>query len=235
MTYLISAILLGFLGSFHCIGMCGPIALTLPVHHLQGGKKMAGILLYNAGRVTAYMLMGLVFGWLGRQFYIGGWQQGLSIALGLLLLASVFFHRFLPRMPRFAIWQGKVKQILGHLLAKQQFHTLFGIGFFNGFLPCGLVYIGIAGALATGDILQGALFMGAFGAGTMPAMIAVSWFGQLITLQWRTRLRRMIPVMVSLMAVLLILRGLNLGIPYISPAMQHTSAETTVNCCHKPE
>ena len=108
------------------------------------------------------------------------------------------------------------------MLAKQQFRTLFGIGFFNGFLPCGLVYLGIAGALAAGDVLQGALFMGAFGAGTLPAMVAVSWFGQLINLQWRTRIRRMIPVMVSLMAVLLILRGLNLGIPYISPAMQHT-------------
>lgn len=231
---MIAAILLGFLGSFHCIGMCGPIALTLPVHHLQGGKKMGGILLYNAGRVAAYMLMGLLFGWLGRQFYIGGWQQGLSIALGLLLLASVIFHRSMSRLPRFSIWQGKVKTILGRLLAKQQFRTLFGIGFFNGFLPCGLVYLGIAGALAAGDVLQGALFMGAFGAGTLPAMVAVSWFGQLINLQWRTRIRRMIPVMVSLMAVLLILRGLNLGIPYISPAMQHTEEKVTVNCCHKP-
>ena len=104
---MIAAILLGFLGSFHCIGMCGPIALTLPVHHLQGGKKMGGILLYNAGRVAAYMLMGLLFGWLGRQFYIGGWQQGLSIALGLLLLAAVIFHRSMSRLPRFSIWQGK--------------------------------------------------------------------------------------------------------------------------------
>lgn len=231
---MIAAILLGFLGSFHCIGMCGPIALTLPVHHLQGGKKMGGILLYNAGRVAAYMLMGLLFGWLGRQFYIGGWQQGLSIALGVLLLASVIFHRYFHRLPRFAIWQGKIKMILGRLLAKRQFRTLAAIGFFNGFLPCGLVYLGIAGALATGDILQGALFMGAFGAGTLPAMVAVSWFGQLITLQWRTRIRRLIPVMVSCMAVLLILRGLNLGIPYISPAMQHTEEKTTVNCCHKP-
>ncbi|GEP93949.1 sulfite exporter TauE/SafE family protein [Chitinophaga cymbidii] len=231
---MIAAILLGFLGSFHCIGMCGPIALTLPVHHLQGGKKMGGILLYNAGRVAAYMLMGLLFGWLGRQFYIGGWQQGLSIALGVLLLASVIFHRYFRRLPRFTIWQGKIKTILGRLLAKQQFRTLAAIGFFNGFLPCGLVYLGIAGALATGDILQGALFMGAFGAGTLPAMVAVSWFGQLITLQWRTRIRRLIPVMVSMMAVLLILRGLNLGIPYISPAMQHTEEKVTVNCCHKP-
>jgi len=222
---MIAALLLGFLGSFHCIGMCGPIALTLPVQHLGGAKKMGGILLYNAGRVTTYMLMGLLFGWLGRQFYIGGLQQWLSIILGVLLLAGMFFYRFVP-VPKL----GFVKKPLGQLLARQQFRTLYGIGFLNGLLPCGLVYIGVAGALASGDIWDGMLFMGAFGAGTLPAMMAVTWFSQLISIPVRHRIRQLIPVMVGVMAVLLILRGMNLGIPYISPAMQPAE----MNCCHKP-
>lgn len=205
--------------------MCGPIALTLPVQHLRGAKKMGGILLYNAGRITTYMLMGLVFGWLGRQFYIGGLQQWLSVGLGVLLLAGLFFYRYLP-VPRLHF----LKKALGQLLARQQFRTLYAIGFLNGLLPCGLVYLGIAGALATGDIWQGMLFMAAFGAGTLPAMAAVTWFSQLISIPVRHRIRQLIPVAVGVMAVLLILRGMNLGIPYVSPAMQPTA----VNCCHKP-
>ncbi len=222
---MIAALLLGFLGSFHCIGMCGPIALTLPVQHLRGAKKMGGILLYNAGRVTTYMLMGLVFGWLGQQFYIGGLQQWLSVALGIALLAGLFFYRFIP-LPQLQF----VKKALGHLLSKQRFRTLYAIGFLNGLLPCGLVYLGIAGALAAGSIWKGMLFMGLFGAGTLPAMMAVTWFSQLISIPVRQRIRQLIPLAVGVMAVLLILRGMNLGIPYVSPAMQPTE----INCCHKP-
>lgn len=221
---MIFALLLGFMGSFHCIGMCGPIALTLPVQHLSGFRKTAGILLYNAGRVIAYMCMGAIFGWLGKQFFLGGLQQWLSISLGILLLLAVFFQKRLPQLPQLMF----VKKILGQLLAKRQFSTLFSIGFFNGFLPCGLVYLGIAGALATGGILHGMLFMGAFGAGTLPAMFAVTWFSQLISIPLRQRIRQMIPVMITIMAVLLILRGLNLGIPYVSPVIEAQNMQS----CH---
>lgn len=222
------ALLLGFMGSFHCIGMCGPIALTLPVQHLSGAKKMAGILLYNAGRIVAYMSMGIIFGWLGKQFYLGGLQQWLSVSLGVLLLLVLLFkyvlHKRLFNFPQFTF----VKQILGRLISQQRFSTLFGIGFFNGFLPCGLVYLGIAGAVATGDIWHGMFFMGAFGAGTLPAMAAVTWFSQLISIPIRQRIRQMIPIVISVMAVLLILRGLNLGIPYVSPIMEPQN----MNACH---
>lgn len=218
------ALLLGFMGSFHCIGMCGPIALTLPVQHLSGARKIAGILLYNAGRIVAYMGMGIIFGWLGKQFFLGGLQQWLSISLGVLLLLTVLFQKKVNIFPQWVF----VKKILGKLLAQQRFSTLFGIGFFNGFLPCGLVYLGIAGALATGGILHGMLFMGAFGAGTLPAMMAVTWFSQLISIPIRQRIRQMIPVMITIMAVLLILRGLNLGIPYVSPVIKAQNMQS----CH---
>jgi sulfite exporter TauE/SafE len=218
------ALLLGFMGSFHCIGMCGPIALTLPVQHLSGPRKIAGIFLYNFGRIVAYMCMGVIFGWLGKQFFLGGLQQWLSISLGVLLLLVVLFQKRVSFFPQLVF----VKKILGKLLAQQRFSTLFGIGFFNGFLPCGLVYLGIAGALATGGILHGMLFMGAFGAGTLPAMMAVTWFSQLISIPIRQRIRQMIPVMITIMAVLLILRGLNLGIPYVSPVIEAQN----MNACH---
>ena len=227
-AWLLSGLGLGFLGSFHCVGMCGPIALTLPVQHLSGGKKMGGILLYNAGRVTAYMLLGLVFGWLGQQFYLGGWQQGLSIGLGVLLLAAVLFGKLTPKLK-----MGWVQRALGKLLARRSTGTLYAIGFLNGFLPCGLVYMAIAGAVASGSVWGGALFMGAFGAGTLPAMAAVSWFSQLLGMRGRIAVRRAMPYVMGVMAILLILRGLNLGIPYVSPEMHPHAEKVIEKCCHK--
>jgi sulfite exporter TauE/SafE len=191
---------------------------------------MAGILLYNAGRITAYSGIGIASGWLGRQFYIGGLQQWLSITIGCGLLLAV-----IVRNKRFhfstGIYGSRIKMILGSLLRKQQLHTLYAIGFFNGLLPCGLVYFAVAGAIATGSIAQGAMFMCAFGAGTLPAMVTISWCSQIITVRMRNRLRQCVPYAVALMAVLLIIRGLNLGIPYLSPAI---SKGKIIEHCYKP-
>lgn len=234
---MIASFMLGFVGSFHCIGMCGPIALTLPVQHLTGSKKMAGILLYNAGRISVYSILGLIFGWLGKQLYLGGLQQWLSIITGcLLLLVAVLKYTSIRwtkggHLPN--AFTTKIKSLLGSLLQQQRFRTLYAIGFLNGLLPCGLVYLGIAGAIATGDVLKGMLFMAAFGAGTLPAMAGVTWFSHLISLTVRNKMRSMIPVVVSVMGILLILRGLNLGIPYISPTLVPHSEHVVENCCHK--
>ncbi|SFD33579.1 hypothetical protein SAMN05518672_1011687 [Chitinophaga sp. CF118] len=227
------ALTLGFIGSFHCIGMCGPIALTLPVQHLDGNRKMAGILLYNSGRISAYSGIGIASGWLGKQFYIGGLQQWLSITLGCgLLLVIILQYGGRNTLFHFntGIYGTHIKIILGKLLRKQQLRTLFSIGFFNGMLPCGLVYFAVAGAIATGSIWQGALFMCAFGAGTLPAMVTITWCSQVITLNMRNRLRQFIPCAVGLMAVLLIMRGLNLGIPYISPTLSPQHGKIIEHC-----
>jgi sulfite exporter TauE/SafE len=235
---MIASFMLGFAGSFHCIGMCGPIALTLPVQHLTGSRKMAGILLYNAGRISAYSIPGLIFGWLGKQLFLGGLQQWLSVITGILLLLVVAMKLTGIRWTKGGhlpnAFTAKIKSSLGRLLQQQRFRTLYAIGFLNGLLPCGLVYLGIAGAIATGDVWKGMLFMAAFGAGTLPAMIGVTWFSHLISITVRNKMRSMIPVVVSLMGVLLILRGLNLGIPYISPTLVPHSEHVVENCCHKP-
>ncbi|MBC9910991.1 sulfite exporter TauE/SafE family protein [Chitinophaga varians] len=235
---MIGALILGFLGSFHCIGMCGPIALTLPVQHLEGAKKLAGVLLYNAGRITTYALLGMIFGWVGRQLYLGGLQQWLSIGIGILLLLIVLlqytgiYRSKGGHLP--GIYLSKIKSALGALLRQQRFSTLYGIGVLNGLLPCGLVYLAIAGAVATGATWKGSLFMAAFGAGTLPAMMTVTWFSHLVSIGVRNRIRSLIPFAVGIMGILLILRGLNLGIPYISPVMSAHSEKVVERCCHKP-
>jgi sulfite exporter TauE/SafE len=231
---LLAGFSIGIIGSFHCVGMCGPIALSLPVYDISSWKKIAFIILYNTGRAAAYTLMGILFGVVGMQFFIGGYQQILSVSLGILILIFLIFSGF--NVSSFSFinrFTGFIKKWLGQLLRNEKkFYTYIMIGFLNGFLPCGLVYVAIAGAVATGSILNSALFMAAFGLGTFPVMFAVTVLGKYISLQWRNQMRRAVPFFIGVMAVLLILRGLNLGIPFISPEM-NSSPAGTVSCCHK--
>lgn len=233
MELIIAAISLGFLGSFHCIGMCGPIALALPVHHYSPVKKSLGIFLYNAGRIATYAVIGLLFGLLGQSFFMGSFQQTLSIGIGILLLVSVWFTR-LSHFNRPAIgflyrFVNSVKLRLGMLFHRKGLRFLFLIGLLNGLLPCGLVYLGIAGSITSGNYLKGAEFMLCFGLGTMPVMYSVSFLGQFITMKNRNRIRRAMPFVVTAMALMLIVRGLNLGIPYLSPAFEKNTH--AISCC----
>lgn len=238
MELVLAAISLGLLGSFHCIGMCGPIALALPVHQYSPFKKYLGIFLYNLGRVTTYTFLGVVFGLLGQSFFLGGFQQILSITIGILLLLSVILTNVKSLNSAKSLgfiyaFINSVKIQLGNLFNKKGLHFLFFIGLLNGLLPCGLVYLGIAGAIASGHFLKGAEFMFYFGIGTVPVMYAVAFLGQFITLKYRNHIRQAMPYVVSVMAVLLIVRGLNLGIPYLSPQFEKESNKVT--CCEKPE
>ncbi|MCC6180913.1 MAG: sulfite exporter TauE/SafE family protein [Bacteroidia bacterium] len=233
MSLFLAAISLGLLGSFHCIGMCGPIALALPVHQYSTLNKYIGILLYNVGRVLTYSILGLIFGLLGQSFFIGGFQQAVSISIGAVLLLSVFFtHTSILNTPKFSsitIFISRLQYKLSTFFQKKGLHFLFLIGILNGLLPCGLVYIGIAGAIATGHYLKGAEFMLFFGIGTIPVMYVVAFLGQFISIKFRNIIKKSMPVVISVMALLLIIRGLNLGIPYLSPLAQKESK--TISCC----
>lgn len=228
MAWLTAAITLGFFGSFHCIGMCGPIALSLPVHHKAPLVKYTLILLYNLGRILTYSVFGLLAGIAGRSLHVAGLQQSLSVGIGLLLLFFVFvpFKGQVPGAGLF-LW---VRTRLATLLTKGKPSSLFITGLLNGFLPCGMVYMGIAGAIATGDVVKGTLFMAVFGAGTLPMMLLLPLAGASISLPVRNRLRKSTPVIITVMALLLILRGMNLGIPYLSPEIDRAGSGVS---CHE--
>lgn len=234
--FLLTAISLGFLGSFHCIGMCGPIALALPVNRTSTFSAVIGTLIYNLGRITTYAVLGLFFGLLGQGFVIAGWQSSLSIALGVLILVLLIFPRLFKGYTNFGfVYQfvAKLKEQLRKLFHVSSLPSLFSIGLLNGLLPCGLVYMGVAGAVATGDVIQGALFMAAFGLGTLPAMLVLSVAKGYIGVSVREKMRKAVPVFVAGMAILLILRGMNLGIPYLSPKMQTNNGVVCHHCCKK--
>jgi sulfite exporter TauE/SafE len=236
MELLIAAFSLGVLGSFHCVGMCGPIALALPVHHLSKPKRILGILIYHLGRALTYSLIGAFFGMLGMGIVLAGYQQALSIALGILLLLSVVLPS--TRVNTFfsapiTALTFRLKSAFKSLFTQRSTTALFVTGLLNGLLPCGLVYMALAGATASGDVIKGALFMAVFGLGTLPAMFSVTLLSS-ISSNFRLQVRKYAPVIAGIMACLLILRGLGLGIPYVSPSMSKQSNEKH-ECCHAPK
>ena len=119
---------------------------------------------------------------------------------------------------------------MGQLFRTHKFSSLFSIGLLNGLLPCGLIYLAITSSFITGTSLKGGLFMLFFGLGTLPMMLAAVFFGNYMNQQLRTRLRKSVPLFLFVMAALLILRGMGLGIPYISPAFAAHTADAV--SCH---
>ncbi|MCB2200227.1 sulfite exporter TauE/SafE family protein [bacterium] len=241
---LYTAFILGFFGGLHCIGMCGPIVIALPIGGKGGVHFLISRLLYNLGRVVTYVLFGLLVGLLAKGVSLAGYQQVLSIILGSLIVLGVLLpkkwtSRLFP-MGSFTTLSSKVKQLWARMFGKGSLSALFVIGILNGFLPCGLVYTAVAGAGSTGSVEGGMAYMALFGVGTIPALLVTSYAGKLIGIGFRRRLLKLIPVAALVLGVLLILRGMNLGIPYISPKAgmkhgNHGQTEQTMECCHPGE
>src|ERR1035437_8394759 len=230
---LISGLALGAISSFHCIGMCGPLALALPLQYLPPYKKLTGIFLYNLGRVVTYSLLGLFFGFVGRQIYLGGLQQWFSILIGCLILVGVFQYCLFKKHFRLQLMDAvnlKLQQFIGRYIRQTQLYGMFLIGSANGFLPCGMVYFAIASALATRSVEGGVGFMASFGLGTIPLMFLLPYFGFMISIPVRRNIQKAVPFFIATMAILLILRGMNLGIPYVSPHFDNAAAR--VIPCH---
>ncbi len=236
-VYPISGLLIGLLGSLHCLGMCGPITFMLPVEGASKVRFVLGRFLYNFGRIVTYMLFGIVFGLFGSGIQVFGFQQGFSVFLGVVLLISVLLpSRYRIRftsLPPVAAVVNKVKTGIGAMMKRNTLPSLYLLGILNGFLPCGLVYIAVTAAASAGNAIEGMLLMFFFGVGTLPVMLTASLFTSFVSLKARLRIRKLIPVFVVVMAILFILRGMNLNIPYISPYYNPVVSETPM--CHAPE
>jgi sulfite exporter TauE/SafE len=221
MALLISALVLGLMGSFHCAGMCGPIAIALPLHGNSIAGKILGGTLYNLGRTLTYGIMGAIFGLLGQGVAMIGFQQKVSVIMGSLMIISVLFPAlFRNQYSMEKSWfsfVGKLKSTIGKMFSIRSFSSLFFIGMLNGLLPCGLVYMAIAGAIGSGEVVTGSLYMIMFGLGTLPMLLGITLAGNLMSLAFRNRINKLIPVLVILVGIFFILRGLSLGIPYLSP------------------
>jgi len=232
-----SALILGLLGSFHCLGMCGPIAFMLPLDRKSRSKRVFQLLSYHSGRLLTYCIMGFVFGLVGKRLNLFGFQQQLSIIIGLVMIAMILipskvFNRFNFSKPIYGA-VAKLKSVMGIQLKKKNSSTFFSIGFLNGLLPCGLVYMAVFGAIASGSTSNGTLYMLLFGFGTIPLMTTAIYLGNFLKGQAKQRVLKVIPVFVIIIGFLFVLRGLGLGIKYISPSeMVRIEKVSSKNSCH---
>jgi len=231
--FLIAGLTFGLISSLHCVGMCGPLSLALPIQYLYKSQRILALFLYQIGRIATYSSLGLLFGLAGHKVYLAGFQQWFSAGMGVLILFLlaqywIFRRRLQPGfLTRFYV---AVQKLMMAILKGRGITPFLFFGMANGFLPCGMVYIALAGALITTQVQQSVLFMAMFGMGTMPAMVVVSFFGQFFGVRLRNSFRRIVPLLMSVVALLLIMRGMNLGIPFISPVLQ--SSQSPVAGCH---
>ncbi|MFT4780410.1 MAG: sulfite exporter TauE/SafE [Psychroserpens sp.] len=229
-----SALIFGLLGSFHCVGMCGPIAFMLPVDRSNSTRKVFQIFTYHFGRLLAYSIIGLVFGVVGKSLYLFGIQQQLSIIIGVLMIVVVLipvriFNKYNFSKPLYRLISA-VKTKLGKALKKKTADTFLTIGFLNGFLPCGLVYMAVFASLTMQNAVYGSLYMILFGLGTIPLMTTAIYLGKFLNSSVKQRIQKAIPVCIVIIGLLFIVRGMGLGIPYLSPAPIVDVASSTIDC-----
>ena len=231
---LYSAFIFGLISSLHCIGMCGPIALMIPVDRTNPAKKGTQIFTYHLGRLTAYALIGLVFGLVGKGFFLAGIQQRLSVFIGVAMIITILTPERVLANYNFSkpVYRliSKIKSSLGKQFKNKSYQSLFTIGLLNGFLPCGMVYVALFGAIAMQNVPFGIVYMLLFGIGTIPMMSSVTYLNSIMTVSFRNKIQKAIPYVGVIIGILFILRGLGLGIPYVSPANMSLFVQETPNC-----
>ncbi len=220
-------LVLGAFSSLHCIGMCGPLALALPVQHLPVWQQRIAAIMHNLGRIATYALLGLLFGFAGRSLQLAGFQQWLSIISGAVILFFIVNYYLLHKswQPAFTVKLNQaVQELMIRLLNNKTAKTYLLFGMVNGLLPCGMVYVALAAALNFREVENSVVFMSSFGAGTVPLLLLLTVLGHSVSFSVRSKIRKAVPYIMTVMAILLILRGLNLGIPFISPVLAGATA-----------
>lgn len=248
-TVLISALVLGLASNFHCLGMCGPIAMILPLDRSRLSSMVGGTLLYNAGRIFSYVLLGVLVGFLGLVINIFSFLQWISIAAGIGLIVFAWRYqliRFFPKFQSRANVMPLYQKGMRWAMQSNSPMKFFVLGNINGLLPCGMVYIALINATVSGSFAGSVTAMIAFGAGTLPVMVAVPLMAQKMNLSKKVFFRRSVPYIITIVGALMLMRGLNLGIPYISPKVkartevsvvtekdEPVKTEIEMECCHK--
>lgn len=230
------ALIMGLTSSLHCAGMCGPIVLIMPFHRMNGFKKWLGILSYHFGRTSVYALLGLsLFSF--KSFFQPHIQQYISVSLGSILFIAGILSLFPSRFTAFSLpWTDFVKQQLGRFIGKAKISSLLITGALNGLLPCGMVYMALSAAITTsGSVWETTGLMYAFGLGTAPALIAITVLKGKVAFLRNNRFKKLVPVAMLFFGCIFILRGLSLGIPYLSPKIYiETSSQGVPVSCYNP-
>lgn len=242
-----SAIWLGFVmglaSNLHCLGMCGPIALATPVDRSSSWTIFRDLTKYHSGRIAVYTTMGVFAGLIGASIRFLDWLQWISIASGILIILFAWGKYFakIPLGARIQAWFFPLLQKFrkNAIQSKSPFKLIF-LGMVNGLLPCGVVYLALGNAVLADSYFGSAMAMMTFGLGTLPILLAIGVFGGKIGNAFKNKWKNVVPVMLTVVGAVIILRGMNLGIPYISPKINQVEVvqesgevqtQTTLDCC----
>lgn len=219
----IPPLLLGLAGSLHCVGMCGPLILALPLGAEEKRAVIRQMTVYHAGRILTYTALGMLFGLAGQGIAIAGFQKGLSVAAGVFMVMTALlawrFERLVTNLPGFGVFTRRIRSGIGHLLKAHPRGASFSVGLLNGLLPCGMVYAALAGAVSTAGGAEGGLFMALFGLGTLPLLLAASAMGHSLSQPLRRKIRALQPVLLTLAGLMLLQRGLHLDLSVFESAV----------------
>jgi uncharacterized protein len=211
-----AAFVLGLSSSLHCVGMCGPLLLTLPFAQDTKMRTIVNLAVYHSGRILTYLTLGFLLGLLGQGVAIASGQKVLSMVAGSLMIAMALgswrWEYWMSNLAGFAPFTNRLKIVIGKCIAQRGHGSLFTLGLLNGLLPCGMVYIALAGAISTTDAITGGVFMLLFGIGTLPLLFTVVWVGRSVQPLLRSRIKIIQPLLLAVAGVLLIQRGMNLDI-----------------------
>ena len=232
---LATAIVFGFLGSLHCLGMCAPLLWAVPENPEKRARWWINKLIYNAGRITTYAVLGLLVGVIGEGVSLVGWQQHISWITGVVLILGLILSIWGGRIRAFnsfsSAFNHRVKKGLSKTLASKTYRSQLMFGVFNGLLPCGLVYMALIASLSMTSIGGSMAYMAVFGLGTIPMMLGAAYFKKSIQSLKSISFNKLYPKIVLTIAILLIVRGMNLGIPYLSPKVSNT---VDITICETP-
>lgn len=230
-SVIIMALLMGFTGSLHCAGMCGPIVWIMPFQMFNGAKKVIAIALYHIGRVSVYAALAVILHSF-RSMFDPKVQQYISIILGSILLLAGVLSFFSASWNMNLPWGGFVKKQLGNVIGKPGLGAITAAGILNGMLPCGLVYMALSASMTLGTAAQAAGMIYIFGIGTLPMLVSITLLKTKVNFLRSSHIKKFIPVVVFSFGCLFVLRGMNLGIPYLSPKVVVSAGEVH-SCCHK--
>ena len=228
---MLTPLLLGLAGSLHCIGMCGPLMLAIPLPASARRTILLQMLVYHSGRILTYSALGVLFGLLGKGVAIAGLQQVLSLAAGFFIVAMAFvawrFEQLVTALPGFGSFTRAIQQRMGQLLRSHPGGATFSLGLLNGLLPCGMVYAALAGAISTTNSVEGGVFLALFGLGTLPLLLATTVMGRSFSQSIRTKMKVLQPILLTLAGLLLIQRGLHVDLSLFESAVPKAGYE-----CH---
>jgi len=211
-----TAFILGLSSSFHCVGMCGPLLLAVPTR-ASINYQWLEILIYHTARIFTYALLGVLVGFAGWRLQVANLQQFFSLTIGIILLIYVFAGRFFADASWLLAFNKMIFSFFGFAAKQKGQRGTLLLGVANGLLPCGMVYIALTGAMASASATAAAGFMTLFGLGTLPLLFVFNFYGIRLQASVKQRIKFVSPIVIAIMGILLIIRGLNLGIPYISP------------------